>query len=188
MTSVWAVTEAPHLLVLIGILVLAAWIDVRQHRVPNALVLAGICFAILYQGLHPAAADNSGWLVASAGCLVGFLSLCPLYIVGATGAGDVKLMAMVGAFVGPLGALACALLTFAAGGILAISVLIWRRRLRRALCNVYHLTMTNVFSASAGCMDFTISGADSTGKLPYAVAIAAGTLTYLVAHAARLIH
>jgi len=65
--------------------------------------------------------------------------------------------------------------------------LLWNRRLRRALCNVYHLTMVNALSAPAGHMDFTISGSDSTGKLPYALAIAAGTLTYLAANAAGLI-
>jgi len=188
MTVISAAMQAPHLVVLIGMLVLAAWIDIREHRVPNALVIAGLCFAIPYQGLHPVDVIGNGWLFASAGCLVGFLSLFPLYMIGATGAGDVKLMAMVGAFVGPLGAFSSALLTFAAGGLLAVSVLLWKRRLRRALCNVYHLTMANVIGAPAGCMNFTISGSDSTGKLPYAVAIAAGTTTYLVANAAGFVH
>ncbi len=96
-------------------------------------------------------------------------------------------MAMVGAFVGPYGAICTALLTFAAGGVLAIGILLWKQRLRRALCNVYHLTMTNVFGVPAGSLDFTMSGQDSTGKLPYAVAITAGTMAYLAANAAGLI-
>jgi len=186
-TLVNALADAPQLVVLTGLLVVAAWIDIRHHKVPNLLVLVGLGFVIAFHGLQPAVAHGNGWLAAASGCLVGFLSLFPLYLIRATGAGDVKLMAMVGAFVGPLGAFCSALLTFAAGGVLAIGVLLWNRRLRRALCNVYHLTMVNALSAPAGHMDFTISGSDSTGKLPYALAIAAGTLTYLAANAAGLI-
>ncbi len=182
-----ALADAPQLVVLTGLLMVAAWIDIRHHKVPNLLVLVGLGFVIAFHGLQPAVAHGNGWLAAASGCLVGFLSLFPLYLIRATGAGDVKLMAMVGAFVGPLGAFCSALLTFAAGGVLAIGVLLWKRRLRRALCNVYHLTMVNALSAPAGHMDFTISGSDSTGKLPYALAIAAGTLTYLAANAAGLI-
>jgi len=187
MTVVTAFANAPHLLVLVGILMLAAWIDIRHHKVPNVLVMIGLGFAFLYQGLQPVQAHGNGWLMASSGCVVGFLALLPFYFVRAMGAGDVKLMAMVGAFVGPLGAFASALLTFAAGGILAVLVLLWKRQLHRALCNVYHLTMANVLSAPSGCPDFTISGTDSAGKLPYAVAIFLGTITYLLANAAGLI-
>ena len=177
----------PRFAVLTMLLALAAYIDIRKHRIPNLLILAGLCFAIPYGGLHPASAGSNGWLFASAGCLVGLFSLLPLYLLRAMGAGDAKLMAMVGAFVGPLGAFCAALATLVAGGMLAIAVLLWKRRVRRALRNVYQLVTTNLLTAPAGSLDFTISGADSTGKLPYAVAIAAGTLTYLGASASGFI-
>jgi prepilin peptidase CpaA len=176
----------PRIAVLIGLLVLAAAIDVRQHRVPNALVLAGLCFAIAWNGLHPLSAMN-GWAFAAAGCVVGFISLFPFYLLRAMGAGDVKLMAMVGAFVGPFGALCAALATFVAGGVLAIVVLACKRSLRRALSNVGRLLSANVLMAPTGSVDFTIASKESAGKLPYAVAIAGGTLGYLCLHAAGLV-
>jgi prepilin peptidase CpaA len=185
--SIGALVAEPRVAVLLGLLVITAWIDIWQHRIPNLLILAGLCFAIPYSGLHPATSGANGWLIASSGCIVGFVSLFPFYLVRAMGAGDVKLMAMVGAFVGPFGALCAALLTFAAGGVLAIGVLLWKGQLRRALCNVYHLTMGNILSAPAGSLDFSMSGSDSTGRIPYAVAIAAGTLSYLFANSAGLV-
>jgi len=177
----------PRFAVLAVLLGLAAYIDIRTHRIPNLLILAGLSFAIPYNGLHPASAGANGWLVASAGCLVGFISLFPLYLLRTMGAGDVKLMAMVGAFVGPFGAFCSALGTFLAGGVLAITVLLCKRRMRRALSHVFQLLTTNLLTAPAASVDFTMSDANSTGKLPYAVAIAAGSLTYLAASGSGLI-
>jgi prepilin peptidase CpaA len=172
----------PRLAMLTMLLVLAASVDVRQHRIPNLLVLVGLCVAVMYNGLYAPSVQENGWLLAIKGALVGFFMLLPLYLVRAMGAGDVKLMAMVGAFLGPLGAFCAVLGTFVAGGILAITMLVWKRRLRRALGNVYHLVSTNLLAAPAGSFDFTMSGTDSVGKLPYAVAIAAGTVGYLILH------
>lgn len=176
----------PRLAVLAGLLMLAAAIDVRQHRVPNALVIAGLGFAIVWNGFHPLTAMN-GWAFAAAGSLVGFIALFPFYLLRAMGAGDVKLMAMVGAFVGPFGALCAALATFVAGGVLAIVVLACKGSLRRAFANVGRLVSANVLMAPTGSVDFTIASKESAGKLPYAVAIAGGTLAYVCLNATGLV-
>ncbi len=51
-----------------ALLIAAAVIDVREHRIPNVLILAGLCIAIPYNGLHSAPADINGWVMASAPC------------------------------------------------------------------------------------------------------------------------
>ncbi len=54
------------------------------------------------------------------GGLVGLLVFLPFYAVSAMGAGDIKLMSVVGTFVGVKGVLVCALLTALTGGVLAV--------------------------------------------------------------------
>ncbi len=63
------------------------------------------------------------------GCVVGLVLMLPGHALGATGAGDVKLMAAVGSLLGPLVVVNAVLFTAIAGGVLAVTVAIQRRRL-----------------------------------------------------------
>lgn len=111
--------------VAIGV-VAATIVDLRTRRIPNALTatMAGV-------GIGFAAAGLSGISVgaALAGILVGFALMMPGHLLGATGAGDVKLMAAVGAIVGPGLTVTAFLFTAIAGGVLAVVVAVRRRRL-----------------------------------------------------------
>jgi prepilin peptidase CpaA len=79
--------------------------------------------------------------------------LLPLYVIQGTGAGDVKLMAAVGAFVGPIDAGFAMLLTFLAGGVFALAWIRWRRGARMpyapAICagTLALLALRNPFSS-----------------------------------------
>lgn len=115
----------------------AVWTDLRQRRIPNALVLSGLVAAALaqwHQALIGAPPSSLAFpMPAVLGALIGGASLWPLYARGGMGAGDVKLMALVGAFVGPAGAVSAVLCALVAGGLQA--VLWWaghRLVLRRA--------------------------------------------------------
>src|SRR4051812_28866469 len=94
--------------ILLGILVLvAAGYDIRYRRIPNWLVLAGIVTGFAWN-------VSSGWSGlghAAAGFGLGFALYFPLYLLRARGAGDVKLLAAVGAIVGPANCLWVFLLT-----------------------------------------------------------------------------
>jgi prepilin peptidase CpaA len=102
-----------------------AVIDVRTRRVPNRLTLtlaaAGLALAATGFG-------RVGVLAACAGAATGLLLMLPGHLFGATGGGDVKLLAAAGTLLGP-GATAWAFLaTLMAGGALALVVAIHRRR------------------------------------------------------------
>src|SRR5262245_53599856 len=80
----------------------AAVIDVRTRRIPNWLTVSGLATGIIFQ---TAIGGISGLGLALAGFAVGFGILLVLWLVGGGGGGDVKLMAAIGAWVGPLHAL-----------------------------------------------------------------------------------
>ncbi|RTQ99632.1 prepilin peptidase [Halomonas nitroreducens] len=110
-----------ELLLIYGFVLLLVWSasvwDLRQRRIPNALVLAGAVVGVLLQG---ALSGSGGALAAIHGLLVGLAILIPGYLMGFTGAGDAKLMAAVGTFLGPLGAFQAGLVSIIFGGIIGI--------------------------------------------------------------------
>ena len=158
---------------LLLLLVLAAVVfDVRSHRIPNWLVFAGLLIGIAF---HTFLSYEWGLGYALKGAAVGFGLFLPLYVLRGMGAGDVKLMAMVGAFLGPASALGAVLTTLVAGGVLAIGAALWKGALPRLLANIRfmlsHAAVRVVSGAAAGIE----AAPTSAGTLPYAVAIAAGT-------------
>src|SRR3990170_3814958 len=93
------------------LLVFAAMLfDIRWHRIPNWLVFAGLLMGV---GFHTLTSYGWGLGYALKGAAVGFGLFLPLYMLRVMGAGDVKLMTMVGAFLGPASALGAVLTTLA---------------------------------------------------------------------------
>src|SRR4051812_31541587 len=86
---------------LIVLLMTAAICDMRTHRIPNRLVLCGGLWGLVCTTLWPPVYHGT-ILYPLAGLAVGLLLFFPLYLMRAMGAGDVKLLAMVGTFLGPL--------------------------------------------------------------------------------------
>jgi len=97
--SVQPLTYLPVVVqVLLALLVIPAAIwDVRQRRVPNWLTLPGLLVGI---GLNAFLFESAGLWMALKGLGLAFLIYFPLYLLRGMGAGDVKLMAAVGAIVG----------------------------------------------------------------------------------------
>src|SRR5580692_9205637 len=120
--------------ILLGILVaIAAVFDIRYRRIPNWLVLAGIIVGFAW---NVYASGWSGLLRALEGLGLGFILYFPLYLLRARGAGDVKLLAAVGAITGPGNCLWIFLLTAILGGVIALILLIFRGRVRHTFFNV----------------------------------------------------
>ncbi|HEY2970135.1 MAG TPA: A24 family peptidase [Casimicrobiaceae bacterium] len=168
-----------RLVLVVAFVVVAAIFDVRNHRIPNWLVLLGAVTCIVGQMIQPALLDF-GIAGALKGIAVGFAMLLPLYILRATGAGDVKLMAMVGAYLGPWGVASAALLSFIAGGALALAVALGRGALGQLLANLRTMLFGTLLSAMTTGKTTITAPAVSVGKLPYGVAIAIGTLAHAV--------
>lgn len=174
MTSPFSLT-LPALL-LCALLACAVWHDVRSRRIPNGLVFGGAVLAMLLHALLAPAGGGLGTLDALAAMALGLGLLLPMYMLRALGAGDVKLMAMVGAFVGPQQVLSATLLTLLAGGVLAALVAASQGVLRQTLLNSYCMLLHSVMRGMGGGNARLDAPPAATGKLPYAIAIAAGTI------------
>lgn len=166
--------------VLLLLLFFAAYSDYRSHRIPNALVLAGLLFGMLYNLIVPAFPGTTR-LLPLWGLMTGLLMFLPMYALGIMGAGDVKLMAMVGAFLGPGETLQAVLASLIAGGILALVHVIGKGTGRRLLHNISMLFRQGLFALAHGALpDWQLTHEQSAGKMPFGVAIAVGTTTCLV--------
>ena len=165
------------LLLLAAYLLAAVYNDLRERRIPNKLVLAGLITALVSHTLV------SGWPglgAAVVAALTGLLVFLPLNMLRLMGAGDVKLMAMAGAFSASAQAtLWMVLYTLLAGGLLVL--------LYAAKSQVREKLSTNLFiMLKLGAAELDGRGTGDTEKLqpaarlPYAVAIACGSLGYLI--------
>jgi prepilin peptidase CpaA len=166
--------QAVSLVVLVVLLVGAAVVDVREHRIPNALVFPGIAVALLLA--HLPGGSLSGSL---AGIAVGLAMGLPLYWLRAMGAGDVKLLGMVGAFLGGSDTFVATLVIFAVGGVLGLVAVARRRAFAQLGANLKQMTfggLVNTMTSAGPAID---APARSVGVQPYGVAIAAGTVLYI---------
>jgi len=156
--------------------VAAASTDIVARRVPNRLILLGLLTSLLVHGWVDGLTAGAGnWL---AGGMTGFALLIPLYLVRGTSAGDVKLLLMIGTWVGPELVLAITLATFVIGGAWSIGFAVLRRRTLQLLINMQTLLQRGLRPAQVAGAGASQQIA-SIGSLPYAVAIAAGTLSVL---------
>lgn len=145
----------------------ATVVDIRTRRIPNALTatMAGV-------GVGLAASGVSGvtLLASIGGFALGLALMLPGHALGATGAGDVKLMAAVGAMVGPGTVVTAFAFTAIAGGILAVGVAVRRQRLRATLSGTGKL-----IAAPTGIKN-QIGAASSASRFAYGPAIAVGSV------------
>lgn len=154
---------AASLLLLLGLAVNG---DLRAHRIPNGLSLGGVAIGLVLQF---ATGGGAGLTDGLYGALAGGLALLPLWLLRGLAAGDVKLMAAVGAHLGADAALVAALATLIAGGAMGLAVLLRRRGAARA----------TAAERRGGVLSNSLPDSLSNG-FAYAPAIAAGTLVALL--------
>jgi prepilin peptidase CpaA len=144
----------------------SAVVDLYTRRIPNALT-----FGVAALGLLVAALGFGQLTAAQAflGLVVGLLLMLPGHVIGATGAGDVKLFAAFGTFLGPKAMLMAFVYTALAGGAIAIAVSLQRRLLRDTVDRA--LTLVRTGGANVGDIERA-----AVNRFAYAPAIAIGSL------------
>jgi prepilin peptidase CpaA len=159
---------------LFGGLVLAtagAVMDVRSGRIPNWLTVGGLMSGLL---LSFCLQRWSGLETAAGGALVSGGIFFVLFMIGGLGAGDVKLMAAVGAWVGMAHAFEVLLVTAISGGILAGCWVVVHKQIGSTMRNISELIRFHLATGLRPHPDLNLRSAPSI-RLPYGPAIAIGT-------------
>ncbi|MBU0606388.1 MAG: A24 family peptidase [Armatimonadetes bacterium] len=152
------------------VLIISVFTDVRDGKIYNAVTLP---FALLGLILNIIDKGLSGLLFSLAGLGMGLaLFFLSAFLGRILGAGDCKLFAAVGALQGPQFLLWAILFSLAVGGVFAILVALWRGVLRHSLRRVWEAVYFKIYLK----MPMDISTSSSKLRLPYAVAILAGSL------------
>lgn len=169
MTAVQSTVLYGTLGIVLGIAVLT---DVWRHRIPNVLTFSAVALGLL---LHTWLFGAEGLGDSAAGLLVGLLALLPLYLLGGMGAGDVKLMAAVGALLGFKPAVASVVCTLIVGGVIGLALLIVRGGLG-SLLRRYRSTLRVLWTTGTLNPTGPAPGEVAAQRFPYALAIGLGTL------------
>ncbi len=194
-------------LILVALLLAACWFDIRTRRIPNVIIVLGVAWAVFGSNMSSVLGHgNAGEVLApsvlgvrfataplasATGALLGALLLLPMYALRACAAGDVKLMVMVGAFIGPGMALVAGLCTMVAGGLLGVVFMAKPGVARATAANLGRMlrvvpvgssarlnSVANVADGGAGTAPSRVR--PTAARLPYALAITAGTAMALV--------
>ena len=172
---------------LVLLLLVAVRQDVQTHLIPNKVVFTGVILGITLNGFvtqgwgfNTSVPGGLGWFSAFNGLCVGIAVLLPLYWLRAMGAGDVKLMGMVGSFLGATDVLGVALATFIAGGLMALTMIMWSKQFFRMLGNIKLVLLGCLVKVSSGELPIMNDLPISVGQLPYALAISVGTISFLL--------
>jgi len=162
-------------LVCLAIALVACVVDLRTRRIPNALTLGAAAGALVF---HAASGGWAGLGRAAAGGAVGGALFLPFFLLRGLGGGDVKLLAALGAWFGPAGAVTLALWSMIAGGPMALVVAAWRGYAKQAIANVRSLVL---FWRVMGFAPHPAISLDQPGspRLPYSLPIAVGVMVTL---------
>jgi prepilin peptidase CpaA len=142
--------------------------DLRTRRIPNKLVLVIAASGVIFSLAAVPALGSLGRSVG--GLLVGFAIWFPFYLLRLLGAGDVKLFAAVGAWLGPALTLKAALLAAVAGGVLSIVFLVAGGALVSTLAGLAAWTAT--LRRNRWVHPIALSQVKT--QLPYGVALSVG--------------
>jgi prepilin peptidase CpaA len=168
------VMTTPHVAALVIAALACVW-DLRTRRLPNVLTFggaaAGMIFQLATRGMDGGLAGLTGWAV-------GVALMFGLYALGGMGAGDVKLLGALGAWLGPADAAWLVLYTGVAGGVLAVVVAALYGYLGQAFRNLWVLLAYWRVAGIRPMGELTLETA-SGPRLAYATSILAGTVATL---------
>ena len=150
------------------VLLIAAINDIRFQRIPNWLTYPAILIAVAY---HSVIKGFEGFLFSLEGMGLGIAVLIAPYLIGKVGAGDTKLMGVIGGLLGPQGVLLAFLFSTMTGGIYTLLFLTFNRFFKN-----FAKSDTSLLRDGRTVLTY----AKKEIKLCYAVPIAFGTLFYVI--------
>lgn len=157
------------------ILIISAVIDIRTGKIPNLITYPGMLIALAY---HAVVNGLNGLLFSAGGLAFGIALLILPYLMGGMGAGDAKLLGVVGGVVGPEGVFYAFLLTALAGGLYALAVLAISHQRFRGFVNKQIQTLLTLILVRKYIPDSGEPG-ENRPQLSYGLAIALGTGLYI---------
>ena len=165
------------LIVFLGVvLFVAVTIDLRTQRIPNLLTFPAAALTLIYCSITN---GLNGFLFSAVGLLVGISLFIIPYLLGGMGAGDAKLMGVVGSVLGAKGVFYAFLFSAIVGGIYAIILTIIHRQQFRGFYRKQLVALINFFLIRK----YIPEPGDADLKKPrlcYGLAIALGTGIYIV--------
>ncbi|MGI5922035.1 MAG: A24 family peptidase [Syntrophomonadaceae bacterium] len=161
--------------ILLGLILIAVWFDVKERRIPNRVILAGLIAAMLN---HLLRGDYMGFLLSIKGLALGIGLLIVPYLLGGLGAGDVKLLGMIGALKGGPFVINTFLWMALIGGIIAVIILMHRQLLKETVLRL----VRGLFLSWLGAGKFfdSVNQKEISVYYPYGVAIGLGVVATYV--------
>jgi prepilin peptidase CpaA len=156
---------------IICIMIVAVCTDLRSRKIPNRLTYSAMVFLLAY---YTTAYGFAGCWFSVKGLLLGTGILLPVYLIGGMGAGDAKLLGVVGAALGMQGVFTAFLFSSLLGGLYALVLILFRYKHCKKLLERSVLMMKLfVYSKKFFFIPGTQNG--NAPKLCYAIPIAIGT-------------
>lgn len=154
---------------------IAAVTDTRTRRIPNILTfpafVGGLCWAIAVGGF-------AGLADSLAGALLAMTPFVLLFVFAGGGAGDAKLMAAIGAWVGVIGGLFAVATVMVAGGVLSVLWIVFRGSFRDVWTNfiwILDSLRSAVTRRGESREGYILPSVESLHTMPYGLAILLGT-------------
>jgi prepilin peptidase CpaA len=162
-----------------ALLTAAAVYDLHSYRIPNFINYSGMLMSISF---HVWLSSTTGLMFSLMGIGAGIALLIIPYLFGGMGAGDAKLMGMVGGFLGVKSVFFAFLASALVGGLYALIVIIVHRaRHQKWLVSINHGALMRIASGEkTSFLHSESEDAKSKPRLCYGVAIAIGTIAYVV--------
>ncbi|MGH7486327.1 MAG: A24 family peptidase [bacterium] len=158
--------------------VIAGWTDWHCRRIPNWLTVSALLTGI---GINTLAMGWGGLKEALLGAGLGLGLLLPFVLLRSLGGGDWKLVGALGAFLGPARLIVVLLAAILAAGVMALALIVWKRRIGQTLRNLGHM-LAAFFTLHLPGPELSLDNPDSL-KVPFGVAVAVAVVLYTVRQA-----
>jgi prepilin peptidase CpaA len=168
--GVWMLATVPALV--------AGWTDWRWRRIPNWLTVPALLLGI---AVNCVATGRAGAKESLLGAGLGLGLLLPFVLIRSLGAGDWKLAGALGAFLGPSRMITVLLGTVLVAGLMAVVLIIWKKRVGQTLRNLAHIVAA-LFALHLPGPEVSLDNPESS-KIPFGVAMAVTVVLYSVGQA-----